>query len=96
MPPDTYPLQSRVTRGSATSSPPIVTPRSQVRFWFGVQRTDAEQIREAYDILGEDRSQVFRVRYESAVEITTGPVAGIIEEFMYYRSIHDQTDEVIT
>ena len=39
--------------------PTIVTSRSQVWFWFGVQRPDPEQVREAYELLGKDRSQVF-------------------------------------
>ena len=76
--------------------PTIVTSRSQVWFWFGVQKPDPEQVREAYELLGKDRSQVFPVRYESAIEITTGPVSGVIEGFLHFRSIRDRTVEAVT
>jgi hypothetical protein len=77
-------------------NPTIVTPRSQVSFWFGVQRPDSEQVRDAYRLLEKDRSQVFPVRYESAIEITTGPVSGVIEGFRHFRSIRDHTVEAVT
>jgi hypothetical protein len=50
-------------------NPTIVTPRSQVCFCFGVQKPDSEQVREAYELPGKDRSQVFPVRYESAIAL---------------------------
>jgi hypothetical protein len=77
-------------------NPTMVTPRSQVWFWFGVQRPESEQIREAYELLGKDRSQVFPLRYESAIEITTGPVSGVINGFLHFRSINHNTIESVT
>jgi hypothetical protein len=76
--------------------PAIITPRSQVSFWFGVLRPGPADVRDAYALLEKDRSQVFPVRYESAVEITTGPVAGVIEGFLHFRSLRDRTVEAVT
>jgi hypothetical protein len=76
--------------------PTIVTHRGQVGFWSGARKPDAARLREDYEILGKDRSQVFPVRYESAVEITTGKVTGMIEGFLHYRSMCDETVEVVT
>jgi hypothetical protein len=76
--------------------PTIVTPRGQVWFWFGAAKPGPDKTRNAYETLGKSRSQVFPVRYESAVEITTGRVTGVIKGFLYYSSIRDRTVEMMT
>jgi hypothetical protein len=75
--------------------PTIVTPRGQVNFWCGTVKPDAGRLRVEYDILGKIRSQVFPLRYESAVDITTGKIAGVIKGFMYYGSIEGKTIELV-
>ena len=77
--------------GISHLQPTIVTRRTQVSFWFGIAKPDAERLREDYQFLGKDRSQVFPVQYQSAVEISTGPISGVIEGFHYFVSFPDQT-----
>ncbi len=82
--------------GISYIQPTIVTPGGQVGFWCGVMKPDAERLRDAYALLEKDKAQVFPVRYESAVELTTGKVMGTIEGFLHFRSISDHTVKLVT
>jgi hypothetical protein len=70
--------------GSSDMQPSIVTQDGHVAFWYGMLKPTPEVIAESYRILGrKSPEQVFPIKYQSVVEITTGDVTGELQGFMY-------------
>jgi len=63
--------------------PHIITDRSQVMFWFGMISPDHETIAGNYRKLSKSASKVFPLEYRSAVNISGGPVSGVLTGFFY-------------
>ncbi len=63
--------------------PVIMTPKGYVVFWYGIYKPDPEEIAKNYQLLGQNPSDVFPIRFELDEEIINGVSKGIIEGFMY-------------
>jgi hypothetical protein len=69
--------------GLSTFQPIIITPAGQVTFWCGMIAPDAATIARSYARLGKaDASQVFPLRFESAVPVRGGTIKGQIPGFL--------------
>src|SRR5207302_3482510 len=67
----------------STFQPIIITPAGQVVFWCGMIVPDAATIAENYARLGKaDASQVFPLRFESAVPLKCRAIKGQIPGFL--------------
>jgi len=77
----TPPVQGKA--GLSTFQPRIITPAGQVAFWCGMIVPDAARIAKSYARLGKaDASQVFPLRFESAVPLKCGTIKGEIPGFL--------------
>jgi hypothetical protein len=79
----TPPVQGQNDIG--TLQPIIITERGQVSFWYGIQEPNSEEINKMYRMLGKNASQVFPLRFKSAVEILDGDIEGILEGFLFFK-----------
>jgi hypothetical protein len=67
-----------------TIQPIIVLPDGQVGFWNGIFALSEDKILKNYKMLGvQNPNELFPVRFQSSVPITTGPVQVTISGFMY-------------
>ena len=69
--------------GLGTVQPQIVTESGQVGFWCGRRQPDTAR---AYQLLARDAASVFPIRFESAVSLVGGAVAGTVPGFMCLES----------
>jgi hypothetical protein len=77
----TPPVQGEA--GLSTFQPIIIMPAGQVAFWCGMIVPDAATIAKSYARLGKaDATQVFPLRFESAVLLKCGAVKGQIPGFL--------------
>jgi hypothetical protein len=72
----------RGQEGIGTLQPIIVTERGQVRFWCGTAAPDTKRLAQSYELLGKDAARVFPLRFESAVELISGPAKGSVPGFL--------------
>jgi hypothetical protein len=75
--------------------PIIVTDKGQLMFWNGLLKPTKTQLDENYGVLDKSASEVFPVRYRSAVEIEGGAVEGTIDGFLYCRKKKLRRDYVV-
>jgi hypothetical protein len=71
-------------KGASVSDtgPVIITKQGPVLFWLGVVlRLNPEIIPKYYRWLGKDASQVFPLKFKSAIEILGGPIKGSLDGF---------------
>jgi hypothetical protein len=74
--------------GSSRIQPSIVTDNGHVMFWYGLLKPDSEGIAQNYKTLGgKTPTEVFPIRYHSAVNVATTPVQGEIRGFMYVEKV---------
>ncbi len=67
----------------STFQPIIIMPAGRVAFWCGMIVPDAATIAKSYARLGKaDATQVFPLRFESAVPLKCGAVKGQIPGFL--------------
>jgi hypothetical protein len=66
--------------------PTIVTSRGRVDLWHGIFQPDATALRDKYSLLEREASDVFPIRFESAVPLVGGPVSGLVPGFLYLDS----------
>jgi hypothetical protein len=79
----TPPAQGNSSIG--TIQPIIILPDGQVSFWKGMFAPSKDKILESYKMLGvKNPSELFPIKFQSSVPITTGPVQGTISGFMYF------------
>ena len=84
----TPPVQGESSIG--TIQPIVVTDRGQVNFWCGAMAPAVEAVRGSYTKLGRNSSSVFPCRYSSDVGIGGGPITGVVNGFMHFRSFSDR------
>jgi hypothetical protein len=80
-----YPDKNAKGSDISLIQPSIVTERGHVSFWFGIVALTSEQKREAYQLLGREAPSAFPIRFESAVELVSGPISGHIKGFQRYQ-----------
>ena len=69
--------------GLSTFQPVIITPSGQVIFWWGTIAPDDTMIAQSYARLGKaGASQVFPLRFESAVPLKYGTIKGEVPGFL--------------
>ena len=79
-----------------TLQPAIVTSAGQVSFWCGSVSPDATHIAEGYRRLGKTSpDQVFPLRFESEVALTTGSIHGKLPGFMLLEDFKTGRTRVI-
>jgi hypothetical protein len=69
-------------RELGTIQPQIVTETGQVSFWCGLCTPDTAK---SYRLLGRETAGVFPVRFESAVPLVGGVVAGTLPGFLCFE-----------
>lgn len=78
----TPPVQGDSSIG--TIQPIIVLPDGQVSFWNGMFILSKDKILRNYKILWvQNPNELFPIKFQSSVPITTGPVQSTISGFMY-------------
>jgi len=83
--------------GLGTIQPVILTPKGQVQFWFGVIDPGTSFISELYSRLGKSSStQVFPIRFQSAVQLARGAVRGEIPGFIILEDFKSGRTRVVT
>lgn len=75
--------------------PIIVTGKGQLMFWNGLLKPTKANLGENYGLLDKSASEVFPVKFRSAVEIEGGPVEGAIDGFLYCRKKKLRRDYVV-
>jgi hypothetical protein len=81
----------------ATVQPIIVTPAGQVIFWCGMIVPTAQQISESYLRLRKSSaSEVFPIRFESAVQLRDTQIRGEIPGFMILEDFKTMRTRTIT
>ena len=66
-------------------------------FWYGMRDPSAEHIAENYAILGKTSpAQVFPLRFETDVELASGPVAGEVPGFLVLEDFEPWRTRVVT
>ncbi len=75
--------------------PIIVTDKGQLMFWNGLLKPTKAILDENYGLLEKSASEVFPVRYRSAVELEGGAVEGTIGGFLYCRKKKLRRDYVV-
>ena len=69
--------------GLGVLQPVIVTTSGQVAFWQGVVEPSRADLDRSYDRIGRvDPTQVFPIRFRSAIPLTCGVVLGAIDGFL--------------
>jgi membrane-associated protease RseP (regulator of RpoE activity) len=71
--------------GIRTFQPIIITEQGQVNFWYGILEPNAETVSRNYRLLGKNASQIFPIRFKSAVEVLGGPIEGDLQGFLYFK-----------
>jgi len=85
----TPPLHGNSSMG--TIQPIIVLPNGQVSFWNGMFVPSKDNILKKYNMLGvQNSNELFPLKFQSSVPITTGPVQGTISGFMYFVQKGDE------
>jgi hypothetical protein len=82
--------------GLSTLQPVIIAPEGQVAFWCGMVAPNAATIGESYRRLAKaDASQVFPLRFESAVPLKCGAIKGQVPGFVILRDLKTMQTKVV-
>ena len=81
--------------GLDTMQPIIITDRGQVRFWCGTAAPGSERLAHSYELLGKDAKHVFPVEFESAVELSGGPVRGSVPGFLVLEDFQTRRTRIV-
>jgi hypothetical protein len=82
--------------GIGTLQPIVVTEQGQVGFWCGIIVPDSVHLTSCYELLGRDAGRVFPIRFESAVDLVGGKVAGSVLGFLVLEDFQTQRTRTLT
>lgn len=72
--------------------PHIIYDNQLIPFWYGIYNPGSDELNNYYDILGEDSSSLFPIKYEALVEVTDAELRGEIPGFMRCGAIKGQIE----